>query len=678
METEAAPGHEILPSRFLPQAPAADRNPLLFIDIANLTDSEVAQTVSNLQECVKDNDGNEAAALVQLWRPSNSAFLQPLRDKHQDMLKRYYKDSKTNLYGLAVIAHRSGYNFFFVADDYFRRGLRDESNPGFIPTSHGHRGIMVDIRSRTSADSAPENDEIHVFAVRETISDGRHRNILKRVRHGVTLLDVLGRDWMNRFEQFFNWGVELHDPTKSVFLPNTASLTGREEFEEAARSALAESTPLPRELVSQVINCLYDGDEPPFVMTTKFCTGDLNIFLLFPATKDECQLMQSSIQREVDKCFNELKAAEEEKGQRNEEDELETDKDTEENESDKCGGDDDDDEEGEDEDSDLYMSSDSDDGGAHEHSMRFPEKLTVRLIPWKYSWTASRLDLQRYWKLIHERYVCPVNFLLEPLPESEPQPQASPFGSVYHGAGGFMFISRNTIARMVRHVLTRPSETFRAVELRKEMKRNRDAQTSPAITEILYEPEQPLYYVSAPWEIPREVGMGSLAVFLLTNRITDEDIVIFINEMEEMGVLEEEYNDYDKYCHTIPWREDEEDAPDGTMDDIWKMFCELHAAGHCPPYFFADQQSIEELNVIMVDADTCSWEDSHEHASKLLQQVVNSDLKGLRYGRLGCCEAMTAWERIKRGNMEFVDFFDGEEDKILFYSRPDLQGLLET
>ncbi|KAL4909093.1 hypothetical protein BDW74DRAFT_174307 [Aspergillus multicolor] len=676
MEAEAAPGYEILPSRFLPQAPAAGRNPLLFIDIASLTDAEVSQTVSQLQECVKDNDGNGPVAWIQLWRPSESAFLQPLRDKRQDVLKRYYKDSKANLYGLAVIARRSGYSFFFVADDHFKRGLRDEHNPGFKPTNHGHRGIVVDIRSQTSANGAQE-DEIQVFAVRRTTSGGTSHNLFKRAGHDVTLLDVLGRSWMTHFEQFYNWGVELHDPSKSVFLPNTASITGREEFEATARTALTESTPLPRELVNQIVNCLYDGDEPPFVMTATFSRADLNIFLLFPATDDECQSMQSRIQQEVNRCFNALKAADEEKKKQAEEEKRRTDRCTKKIE----GDEDNDDEYSEYGDSDMSMGSDSDEEIGHEHDMRFPEKLTVRLIPWKYSRTACRLDLQRYWKIIHARFVCPVNFLLEPLPESEPQPQVSPFRSVYHGAGGFMFISRNTIARMVRHVVTRPTEMFRSFELRKEMnrmKRNRRAEKSPADTEILYEPEQPLYYVSAPWEVPREEGMGTLAVLLLTNHPTDDEVEMFTNEVEQPGVLEEELVDFDKYCHTIPWREDEENAPDGTMDDIWKMFCELQAAGHCPPYFFADQQSIKEFTLIMVDADTCSWEDSHEHRDKLLQQVVNPDLKGLRYGRLECCEAMTALESIKRGSMEFVDFFDGEEDEILFYPRPDLQKLLET
>ncbi|KAL5046806.1 hypothetical protein BDW71DRAFT_206970 [Aspergillus fruticulosus] len=114
MEAEATPDYEVLPPRTLPPAPAADKHQLLLVDIAGLTNSEAAQVVNYLRECIKDEDGNGPTASVQLWRPPRSAFIRPLRDKHQDVLKRHYKDSKANLYGLAVLAYRAGYRCSFL------------------------------------------------------------------------------------------------------------------------------------------------------------------------------------------------------------------------------------------------------------------------------------------------------------------------------------------------------------------------------------------------------------------------------------------------------------------------------------------------------------------------------------------------------------------------------------
>lgn len=724
IETAAAP--EILPYG-LPRASDPDQNTLLFIDLADLSVDEEAKVISDIHTSVKDTDGNGSTVSIQVWRPPKSAFLQPLAHKHKYAIKKYFKDSKANLYGFAVLAHRAGYKFIFVADDYMKRDIRGEMDPSERFRPESYFGVMIYIELQVPQDGTQANDHIRVFARRCALGKKGNRNILN-LRHSVEFVDILERDWLDIFEQLFNWGVELHDPSREVFTPNTRAMTGRDEFKIAAEEALSESTPLPTELVNQVVDWLYDNDKEIFGIPSLFREKELNIFLLFPSTDNERQNMQSAIQQRVDRYIEQLKKNHQEMcpprggkgghfhgGAAGEHDE-----DTEDHEGDD-DDDDDDDEDGEELDYPEYPdyadgSDDNEDGGEseereesdesdedqgselsgqssdsdlddqsdkqfHNRCVRFPAKLPVRLIPWKYDRVANRIDIERYWKLIHGRFVCPVNFLLSPTGPGDPflEPDSMPptplFGTVYHGGGGFKFISRNNIGRMVRYAMICHCHMHRAFELQREMKRARRLQLPLPEAELLYQPEQPLYLDSPLWKIDPSHNHHTavILVFFMASSLSADQKTEIMKEVETPGECEADPGIFTKSCHMIPWTDGGKEAADGSLGDIWKVFCELQEEGCRLPYFFADQQSAIDRTVVIVDKDYISSKDEKAKICEFTSSVGDPHLRGLRYSRIEGREAFGIWDDINRREVAFEDIFE-DESQIQTHARTDLTG----
>ncbi|KAL4919947.1 hypothetical protein BDW62DRAFT_199359 [Aspergillus aurantiobrunneus] len=567
MKTGLSPDYETLPSHILTPAPGADKNPLLFINLAELAVSEEAKVISNILQTVEDQDKNGPTALIQLWRPPKSAFL--------------------------------------------------------LPPAHAQKYIP-NVTTRI------DNDHIRVFARRRTIGNKGDRDILNPNKtHCVELVDIIGRNSMTQSKQFAKWGIELHDPTREVFTPNTGTATRREELKLAASEALSESTPLPTELVAQVVNRLYDDDEQIFEI-----------------------LSLADIQRQVDRYVEELKQAQAQ-GKQDEEDDAgnvckcgteDTENEEEGEEVDGFGsfeahGQNEDDgfsESSSDNEPDSDSSSDSDFDDQDNESflaldIEFPEKLAVHLIPWKYDHVANRIDLNRYGKLIHGQFECPVNFLLAPMSpkdenlESASTPQTSPFGTVYHGGDGFMLISRNTIERMVRYALDAYCAMLRAWELRGEIHRKKGPQVYPAETELLHEPEQPLYFALQPWSMA-EHGEGIVLVFV-TNSLTDSQIEEIKGEVETRGEYEPESDAFQKICHIVPWTDSDQGTPDRSFGDIWKLICELQGEGFQLPLFFADKQSGTDLKLVMVDTDTIPRKDDNEEVCEFMPRVGDPHIK---------------------------------------------------
>lgn len=728
MDKETAADPETVPYG-LPPASDSDKNPLLFINLADLTAAEEVKVISDIHISIKDTDGNGQTASIQVWRPPKSAFLQPLAHQHKYVVKKYFKDSKANLYGFAVLAHRAGYKFIFVADDYMRREIRGKIDPSERVRSESYFGVMIYIEPLIPQDGTQDNDHIRVFARRCPLGKKGNRNILNS-RHSVEFLDILEHDWLDIFEQLFNWGVELHDPSREVFTANTRATTGRDEFKAAAEEALSQSTPLPTELVSQVVDWLYDTDKEVFGIPSLLRERELNIFLLFPSTDNERRNMQLAIQQRVDRYIEQLKKNHEEMRPPRGDNArhahsgpvLQQDEDTEDH-----GGDDDDGEDGEeldypeypdytddsdnggddgdseeseeseedeeDEDSELSgESSDSDsdsddqsDKQFHARCLRFPKKLTVRLIPWKYDRVANRIDIERYWKLIHARFICPVNFLLSPTGpgdaflEPDSMPPTPLFGTVYHGGGGFKFISRNNIGRMVRYAMVCHCHMHRAFELQKEIKRDQRLKLPVPETELLYQPEQPLYLASPLRKIDPNHNhhMAVTLVFFMANSLTADQKTEIISEVETPGECEADSGVFPKSCRMIPWKNGDKGTADGSLGDIWKVFCELQEEGCQLPYFFADQQSAIDRTVVIVDKDLISWKDEKAKICEFTSSVGDPNLKGLRYSRIKGREAFSIWEDMNNREIAFEDIFE-DEGQIRNYPRTDLRGASRT
>lgn len=727
MNIETAADPEALPYG-LPQASDPDGNSLLFINLADLTVVEEVKVISDIHISIKDSDGNGPTASIQVWRPPKSAFLLPLAQKHKYAVKKYFKDSRANLYGFAVLAYRAGYKFIFVADDYMKREIRGKMDPSERVRPESYFGVMIYIEPLIPQDGTKDNDHIRVFARRCPLGKKGNRNILNS-RHSIEFLDILERDWLDIFEQLFNWGVELHDPTREVFTPNTRATTGRDELKIATEEALSESTPLPTELVSQVVDWLYDTDKEVFGIPSLLHERELNIFLLFPSTDDERQNMQSAIQQRVDRYIEQLKnhhqemcspradsAGHSHRGAAGEHDEDTEDHEgddddedgeeldypenpdyTDDSEDDGDGGDSEESEESneseEDEDSEKSGESSGTDSDSDDQSdkhfyarcIRFPKKLTVRLIPWKYDRVGNRIDLERYWKLIHGRFVCPVNFLLSPTGPGDAflEPGSTPptplFGTVYHGGGGFKFISRNNIGRMVRYAMVCHCNMHRAFELQKEIKRARRLKLPVPETELLYQPEQPLCLASPLSKIDPSHNhhMAVTWIFFKANSLTADQKAEIVREVETLGEREADPGVFPKTCRMIPWTDGDKGAADGSLGDIWKVFCELQEEGCQLPYFFADQQSAIDRTVVIVDKDLTSWRDGGAKICEFTSSVGDPNLRGLRYGRIEGREAFSIWDDMNKRAIAFEDIFE-DESQIQTHPRTDLRGASRT
>ncbi|KAL2870850.1 uncharacterized protein BJX67DRAFT_378166 [Aspergillus lucknowensis] len=564
METETRRDYDILPSRSLLRAPDPDKNLLLLINLTKLNSSEEAQLIGHLRESVKHEDGKGPTALIQLWCPPESTLLLPLGDKRNYIIKRYYKDSKANIFGLAVLANRAGYESFVVADGYSERELRGELLPAGITGPGGHSVVTVRIRSVESEDSAQNDHKIRVIARRTLIGKNRASDLCSCIDKQDTCIDVIGRGYITDFEQLFKLGVELHDPSRGVFDPSTAAGTGRDEFDAAARVALSESTPLPIELINQTVGWLYDSGEAAFGIPSVLREDRLNIFLLFPTGEDERRGMQSELQQEVERYIRELEEDQENEAKRAE-DSTDTDGET--------SGEDDED-------------------------------------------------------------------------------------------------SENNIARMVRYALSYPTAMFRAVEIRRAMKESQHEEYDPSEIELLHEPELPIYRTpslsrSVVWELATE----HIQLFLLTNKLTEEQLRKLRDEVQTLADSELGVEDLTKSCNMIPWKDGNKHTPGGSEDDIWKLFCELRDEGCGLPSFLADKRSGIDRKVIMVDIDAVPTGDDNEKPTELMGGVCEPDLRGLLYGRIEGREALTTYLSLNRGVRVFADFFPFPDD-IHTYPRP--------
>ncbi|KAI9367081.1 hypothetical protein BJX61DRAFT_547834 [Aspergillus egyptiacus] len=297
MASQPAGKYGPLPTHGLPQAPRPDQKSLLVIILTDLAPFGKAELLTRLRQTTKDEDENSSTALLQPWHPPKSSFLQPIADQRRYLLPKYNKDSKANIYGFAILARRMGWKSFVVADELTKRQLRCEVLPKEDETLSI---VMISIRPGLS--SPPENDNVRVLAKRQDIPLDESFTF--------TLWDLLdtfeisygflAKEELTINEHLYDYGLELKDPTRGVFEPNSGTMTGREELELGARMALSETTPLPYELVNMVVEMLYDNDERIFDKPTIADPAlDLYIFCLFSQSLEEYWKLDSLIQGEA-------------------------------------------------------------------------------------------------------------------------------------------------------------------------------------------------------------------------------------------------------------------------------------------------------------------------------------------------------------------------------------------
>ncbi|CEL05379.1 hypothetical protein ASPCAL06497 [Aspergillus calidoustus] len=124
--------------------------------------------------------------------------------KHRYIFRRYYKDSKANIYGVAVLARRMGWKNFIIADELTKRQLRGES------LEFEDESLTVVLVMFWPTPSKPQS----------TTSEGLNQPSLCINNHPE------------------DYGLELANPGRAAFTPNDVSITGREELETLVRKTL--------------------------------------------------------------------------------------------------------------------------------------------------------------------------------------------------------------------------------------------------------------------------------------------------------------------------------------------------------------------------------------------------------------------------------------------------------
>jgi hypothetical protein len=594
------------------KTPRSDkRESLLVASLAELEHDDETLLVQMLQNSIGDT------LRVQLWHPPKLGLPQPFHDS------KGRRDSKANIYGLAVLAHRDGRSGFLVADRLTKRQLKCDPRPGESPLLSL---VMVGIRSpsktsRTYADHAePETSErIRVIAKRHTIQGTESEAILRLLDTFELSYTFLGGNSIDMTTRLCDYGLELHDPDHAVFFSDTAVTTGREEFERDTKAALLESTPLPAELVTSIVSRLNHRSKPESV-STRVKSENLVIFLTFPTAEDERDFMQSSLQREVQRCL-ERRTTSPAKRKREEE----------------------------------------------------RPDIRVQLIPWEQKSHATRRDLEYHWKERHDRSLCPLNYLLAPIKPSR-QPLAlgdAQFGSIYHGNDGFVLMARNTLDQMVKTKVNHSNGRLGKIAQLQEDLKNGNLPDSSQV-EFLIGPDEPFYYNPPLWEPVNGEGLISIAVFYLTNKLSPDQIGALKTEL----LTDNAQLNGQKACCFVPWEDGRKTALDGTIDDIWRIFWEMRRCTSCQmPIFFIDKQSGIDQTVLMVDTDHYIWQHDDERATELLKDVEDASTKGLLYGRIKGRDAHDGHVNLSMGNLNFDEFLEScGLDQEHRYPRPGWPG----
>ncbi|KAJ5174197.1 uncharacterized protein N7482_000074 [Penicillium canariense] len=536
---------------------------------------------------------------VQIWHPPKVGLPQPLSKKKDR------RDTKANIYGLAVLALRTGQSSFLVADRLTKRQLTGDPRPGESPVlSLVMVGIRPPLRTRFSSEEDAQSEHVRVIAKRYTIHPVEHEN--ESIPNLLGSFDLsytfLGGSSIDITTRLCEYGLELHDPDHGVFISDTTA-TGREKFERDTKAALLDSTPLPAELVTSIVSCMDHRCQSDFVPPSVE-KENLVIFLAFPTTEDERQHLQFGIQREVQRCVGKRTGR---PAKRKRDDDH--------------------------------------------------QQINVQLVPWEHKRHATRRDLEYHWKEVHDPALCPLNYLLAPIESSLRQRQAlgeAQFGSIYHSNDGFVLMARNTLDHMAKTKLNYPNgELGKIAQLQQKVREGTLPDSSEV--EFLIGPDDPFYYNPPLWEPVDGEGLISIAVFYLTNKLSDDQIRALKAEL----LTDKELLDHQKACCFVPWEDGDPNAPDGTIHDIWSIFWDMRRCTSCEmPIFFIDEQSGVDQTVIMVDIDHFFWHPDDEQATKLLSDVEDPSTKGLLYGRVKGRNAHDGHMNLSRGNMNFDEFLE--------------------
>ncbi|KAJ5156864.1 hypothetical protein N7492_009667 [Penicillium capsulatum] len=570
--------------------PDPDGKTLLIAVLTPLGPTDEARLLEQLQSSIGD------ARSVHLWHL-------PIVNLSQPPPRGDCHDSKANIYAAAILAHRAGFTQLLVADGLTARQLKADLRPGEHP-------LLTVVMVRVVIKGEQGTDHARVIIKRHTPGTSEAGNVADQLET-FEISHSLGSDedlaGSGRFDE---WGLELHDPDRAAFTPNTLASTGREDFDSARRAALGISTPLPGELARSIASSV-DHRVQSREIPSWARRGRLTIFLAFPTTMADWQRVQSAFQEEVDRLW-ELKQNE-------------------------------------------------------NPSIKLRE-VPVQVIPWDYDHPATRRELENQWiapwKLNDQEDFAPIAYLLAPASftgETSSLAQAR-FGSIYHTWDGSLFMKRTTLTEMFnQHV-----DGVRYARMGEDAREAGGDQglLDPQEMDRFTTPDQPFYPNPPPWLPVDDEDCVAVGVFYLTNRLTENQV----QSLKAVVYQEDEDLDLAKGCCFVPWRNGDKDAPDGTLDDVWKMMWEMKDAWEPPryPIFLVDAQSGIDQTVLMVSRMNVRPPDL-ERFRGLLEEVEDPDLRGFYYGRVKAVEMHTAWCNLDIGNMGFEELVP----EMHHYIRPD-------
>ncbi|KAJ5217227.1 hypothetical protein N7468_010235 [Penicillium chermesinum] len=608
--------------------PATADKALLLVILADFDEAHKKKLIEHLQS-------PDANYVIEPWCPSPSVLrlLAPQTDR---------RDSLSTLYALAILAHRAGREGFIVADEATKRRVE-----GHFPVrgeravisvvmvavrkdeSTGRLRVIVKRESMRGEDDSEEGDieEEADGSEREREREGQKFDLSTALRSFEVKYDFQNAQRLDKEPAiYFELGFELHDPEDLPFTPCTADYFAFEASTNGLVQAMAESTPLPPELVMDVTaRANRQIGEPiplPEDLQTAHTDPVINILVCFPTTEGQRAELQAVLQKAVHERFEDLALQRKnEKG---------------------------------DQDADENKANE----GALEDECQEP---SVRLIPWEKDHKPSRRDItimheglisKIEWEHYRKKFKAP--YILSATIQGEDllSCQLLSICETTLGLGVYWTSLRDIVKQK------QCSDEWEACG---KFEDNVELLPYPKIQTGF---DKPFYPTPRPgYPAGRYL---SLALIFLTNKLTRSQIESIYKEVVQLG----QYDDpsFRKVVCPVPWKEGEEDAEDGTVEDMYRLYQEYRE--RCEgSVVFVDQQSAVDHKVIVTGALSFSSY-GRPDVDELLKDVPNAKFRGFQYGRKKGREAWCVWANISLGNMDIEECFDDESD-VNTYLRPD-------
>ncbi|KAJ5629263.1 hypothetical protein N7528_002920 [Penicillium herquei] len=258
-------------------APNGVEKPLLIVLLATMSPESQIQLVNYYNIQLSGTVG------IQIWTPSE-ALLQSVAKQGPHI------DSLGNIYALAVLLHRSGWTGFVVADKLTKRQVTATCRVG--------EDTSISVVMVTAQPEAEMPTQLRVSA-RRTNPEFKDELKLSELSSG-SVTEVYRVQDKTPAHFWSEVGGLLHDPDHLVFTPDTTDSLGWEKYAEPLTISHGLSPSRPGLTSPSQLNS--DNSAIDMSIWDRPQREDhMHIFLFFPTTTEELQVMQSIIQEALSK-----------------------------------------------------------------------------------------------------------------------------------------------------------------------------------------------------------------------------------------------------------------------------------------------------------------------------------------------------------------------------------------